>query len=89
MVNRQFGSTRLIVSLDMKGCVCHFAKWQTHPSISKGTLYPVSTFNPYHAETFLFKPWEPNVFLIWNHHKCPSQLFPLHLNTYVMGLRQF
>ena len=24
---------------------------------------------------------------IWNHHKCLSYLFPLHLNTYVMGLR--
>ena len=26
-------------------------------------------------------------FSIWNHHKCPSYLFPLHLNTYVMGVR--
>ena len=25
--------------------------------------------------------------LIGNHHKCLSQLFLLHLNTYVMGLR--
>ena len=23
------------VSLDMKGCICHFAKWQIHPFISK------------------------------------------------------
>ena len=23
---------------------------------------------------------------ILNHHKCLSHLFPLHLNTYVMGL---
>ena len=29
------------------------------------------------------------VFSIWNHHKCLSQLFPLHLNTHVMGLRPF
>ena len=27
--------------------------------------------------------------LIWNHHKCLSQLFLIHLNTYVMGLRSF
>ena len=25
-----------IVPLDMKGCTCHFAKWQMHPFISKG-----------------------------------------------------
>ena len=24
------------VPLDMKGCVCHFTKWQIHPFISKG-----------------------------------------------------
>ena len=24
------------VALDMKGCICHFAKWQIHPFISKG-----------------------------------------------------
>ena len=23
-------------SLDMKGCICHFVKWQIHPFISKG-----------------------------------------------------
>ena len=27
------------------------------------------------------------VFSIRNHQKCPSQLFLIHLNTYVMGLR--
>ena len=25
-----------IAHLDMKGCICHFAKWQIHPFISKG-----------------------------------------------------
>ena len=25
------------------------------------------------------------LFPIWNHHNCLGQLFPLHLNTYVMG----
>ena len=24
---------------------------------------------------------------IWNHHEFLSELFPIHLNTYVMGLR--
>ena len=27
------------------------------------------------------------LFSIWNNHKCLSYLFPLHLNTYVMGLQ--
>ena len=26
------------VPLDMKGCICHFSKWQIHPFISKGTI---------------------------------------------------
>ena len=26
------------VPLDMKGCICHFTKWQIHPFISKGTI---------------------------------------------------
>ena len=30
--------TNIIVPLDMKGCICHFVKWQIHPSISKGTI---------------------------------------------------
>ena len=29
---------------------------------------------------------EIEVFSILNHHKCISYLFPLHLNTYVIGL---
>ena len=24
-------------------CICHFTKWQIHPFISKGTIYPAST----------------------------------------------
>ena len=27
------------VPLDMKGCMCHFKKWQIHPFISRGTTY--------------------------------------------------
>ena len=28
-----------VVYLDIKGCICHFTKWQIHPFISKGTTY--------------------------------------------------
>ena len=28
--------THQIISFDMKGCICHFTKWQIHPFISKG-----------------------------------------------------
>ena len=28
-----------MVPLDMKGCICHFVKWQIHPLITKGTKY--------------------------------------------------
>ena len=27
-----------MVTLDMKGCICHFVKWRIHPFISKGLL---------------------------------------------------
>ena len=32
-------SCQLLVPLDMKGCICHFVKWQMHPFISKKTSY--------------------------------------------------
>ena len=28
--------THQIIPFDMKGCICHFTKWQIHPFISKG-----------------------------------------------------
>ena len=28
-----------VVPLDMKGCICHFTKWQIHPFISKVARY--------------------------------------------------
>ena len=40
--------------------------------------------NPYSAEICLYKPWRPKGFFIWNYHKCLKQLFPLHLNTYML-----
>ena len=33
-----------IVPLDMKGCICHFVKWQIHPFISKGTIWFLEGF---------------------------------------------
>ena len=27
-----------IALLDMKGCICHFVKWQMHPFISRGAI---------------------------------------------------
>ena len=35
--HQQARSGQQIVPLDMKGCICHFVKWQIHPFISKGT----------------------------------------------------
>ena len=32
-------SAYILSPLDMKGCICHFVKWQIHPFISKGTIY--------------------------------------------------
>ena len=28
-----------VLPLDMKGCICHFTAWQTHPVISMWTMY--------------------------------------------------
>ena len=42
---------------------------------------------PYNAELFYENLGDQRVFSLWNHHKCLSQLFPINLNTYVMGLR--
>ena len=42
----------------------------------------------YNADIFLYKPWKSECFFFnLNYHKCLSQLFPLDMNTYVMGLR--
>ena len=43
--------------------------------------------NPYNTDIFLYKPWRPKGFSICNYHKCISYVYPLHLNTYLMGLR--
>ena len=47
---------------------------------------PLSLLKPLQPLIILYKPWRPEGFLILNHHKCLSQLFPFHLNTYVMRL---
>ena len=38
--------------LDMKGCICHFVKWQIHPIIYKGTIFLGSRENelPHHHQ---------------------------------------
>ena len=43
--------------------------------------------NWYNAYIFSYKPWRPKrLFSIWNHRKCLSSLFSLHLNTgYLYG----
>ena len=30
--------------LDIKGCICHFTKWQIHPFISKVTKWQAASF---------------------------------------------
>ena len=45
-----------------------------------------------HIATYkvIFQNWKFSSYwvpLIWNRHKCLSYVFPLHLTTYVMGLR--
>ena len=39
---------------------------------------------PFSAEIFVYKPGDQRVFSILNHHKCPSWLFLLYFNTYVI-----
>ena len=35
-------SASYFVPLDMKGCICHYVKWQTHPFISKMIILSIS-----------------------------------------------
>ena len=45
--NRPLGYERVYLPLDMKGCICHFKKWQIHPFISKGTkCFAANLTNP-------------------------------------------
>ena len=53
-----------------------------HPQRSPNAY---STLQP--LKYFWINHGHKRVFSIRNHHKCFSQLFPLHLSTYVMGLR--
>ena len=39
-----------IVPLDMKGCICHFWKWQIHPFISKETNYSLKNYHVNHCK---------------------------------------
>ena len=50
-------------------------------------IWQIYRINPYYAEIILDKPWSPVLFFsIWNHHKCLSELSPLHYNNYVLGI---
>ena len=40
--------------------------------------------NPQSVDIFCIKHVDQRVLSIWNHYKCLSQLFPLHLNTYML-----
>ena len=40
------------VTLDMKGCICHFTKWQIHPLISKGTIMHISRVSSINSNVF-------------------------------------
>ena len=40
LVTRSPSTWSKFICLDMKGCICHFAKWQIHPFISKRTIWP-------------------------------------------------
>ena len=52
------------------------AKW--HPKM----LYQCGSIIKY----FCISHADQRLLSIWNHHKGLSQLFPIHLNTYIMGL---
>ena len=43
-------------------------------------------YNPLNADIFCINYGDQRIFSIWNHHKCFSYIFLVHLNTYVMGL---
>ena len=44
---------------------------------------------PDNTDIFLYKPWRQKSFFNLKSSKCLSWPFPLHLNTYVMGLRPY
>ena len=42
----EYGRAQIWVTLGMKGCICHFGKWQIHPFISKGTTSTPYIYSP-------------------------------------------
>ena len=48
-----------------------------------------SIVNPYKAEIFLYKPWRPKGFSIWNHHKVNSFRFSWIPMLWVYGHHNF
>ena len=53
------------------------------------TINQIRGINPWSWNIYFFfiNHEDQRVFSTWNHHRCLSQLFPLHLNTCVIGRR--
>ena len=49
------------------------------------TLLRLEQFNHLSAEILYTKHEDRRVFSIWNHPRCLSYLFPMHMNTYYMS----
>ena len=43
------------VALDMKGCICHFLKWQMHIFISNGVIYPLIVLSAFFIWPLIWK----------------------------------
>ena len=41
-----------VVPLDMKGCICHFTKWQIHPFITMRAMYGQKTSYEYRFDIY-------------------------------------
>ena len=71
--------------------VCSFSRSAPAPGQVSSTLYIYHDLPkiPLNLTTWInfVKTMETEVGFFWNHHKCLTQLFLIHLNTYVMGLR--
>ena len=56
----------------MKGCICHFIKWQIHPYISKGTYYVLSA--PPCPRWWCFYVSSLETWLTWHLWRCVTWL---------------
>ena len=73
----------------MKHAISKTYNYQSNiPTVIRDQIMSNTNTNPKSAEIFVYKPWRTKGFLIWNRRKYLSQLFLLHLNTYVVCRRQ-